>query len=164
MSKESDPRERLSLSRWSRLKHEAARTKDVPAAVTPAAHAVVPPSAPPVAPAEPLPPVESLTIDSDFTAFLAPKVDEGLKRAALRKLFSDPRFNVMDGLDVYIDDYSKSDPMPDGLLDKLANVYNKLTEEPEKDPAPATETSIAATPAEPPPQEPVAPREPADKT
>jgi hypothetical protein len=53
-----------------------------------------------------LPPVESLTIDSDFSAFLQPEVDETLKRQALKQLFRDPHFNVMDGLDVYIDDYS----------------------------------------------------------
>ena len=33
----------------------------------------------------PLPPVESLTIDSDFSAFLQPEVDETLKRAALKQ-------------------------------------------------------------------------------
>jgi len=37
----------------------------------------------------------------------------------LRKLFNDPRFNVMDGLDVYIDDYSKFEPIPDDLIGKL---------------------------------------------
>ncbi len=61
--------------------------------------------------APPLPPVDSLGFDSDFTRFLAPKVDEAVKRQALRKLFNDPRFNVMDGLDVYIDDYSKFEPI-----------------------------------------------------
>jgi hypothetical protein len=69
--------------------------------------------------APPLPPVDSLGIDSDFTRFLAPKVDETVKRQALRKLFADPHFNVMDGLDVYIDDYSKFEPIPDDLIGKL---------------------------------------------
>src|SRR4051812_14877897 len=58
-----------------------------------------------------LPPVASLSFDSDFSAFMQPKVAESLKRAALRKLFSDPHFNVMDGLDTYIDDYSIPDPI-----------------------------------------------------
>ena len=66
-----------------------------------------------------LPPVESLTIDSDFTAFLQPKVDETLKRQALKQLFRDPRFNVMDGLDVYIDDYSKPDPIAPEVVRQL---------------------------------------------
>ena len=34
----------------------------------------------------------------------------------------------MDGLDIYIDDYTQADPMPAGMLDKLANVYAMLTE------------------------------------
>ena len=49
--------------------------------------------------------------ESDFVAFMQPKVAETVKRAALKKLFRDPRFNVMDGLDVYIDDYSIPSPI-----------------------------------------------------
>jgi hypothetical protein len=75
-----------------------------------------------------VPPVESLTLASDFKPFLSAKVDESVKREALRKLFTDPHFNVMDGLDTYIDDYSKPDPMPEGLLDKLADVYKSIEE------------------------------------
>jgi ferredoxin len=66
-----------------------------------------------------LPPVESLTMDSDFSAFMQPKVDEALKRRALKRLFSDPHFNVMDGLDVYIDDYSKPDPIPPEMVREM---------------------------------------------
>ena len=113
----------FSLRRWSRRKLDAARaTPQAP----PSPAATAPPQPRPVpsgAAAAPaggdaaapaagaLPPVETLTFDSDFTAFLQPKVDEALKRNALRTLFRDPRFNVMDGLDVYIDDYSKPDPI-----------------------------------------------------
>jgi len=117
----------FSLKRWSRRKLEAARAAAEPAPA-PAVAPVPPPpvDATAIAPVDPpataaapapagdapnLPPVESLTIDSDFTAFLQPKVDEALKRQALKQLFRDPRFNVMDGLDVYIDDYSKPDPI-----------------------------------------------------
>ena len=38
------------------------------------------------------------------------------RNAALKKLFADPHFNVMDGLDTYIDDYTKSDPIPEEWL------------------------------------------------
>jgi hypothetical protein len=69
--------------------------------------------------AVPLPPIESLTADSNFAAFMRPGVDEILKRGALRKLFSDPRFNVMDGLDIYIDDYTRSDPIEPSLAREL---------------------------------------------
>ena len=78
--------------------------------------AAVPP--PPPAPA--LPSLDSLSIDSDFTGFMQPGVEESLKRGALKKLFSDPRFNVMDGLDVYIDDYSKPSPLEPELVRTLA--------------------------------------------
>ena len=40
-------------------------------------------------------------------------------RTALKKLFSDPRFNVMDGLDVYIGDYSKPDPIDPAIVRTL---------------------------------------------
>ena len=66
-----------------------------------------------------LPPVESLTFDSDFTAFMQSGIDDNVRRSALRKLLRDPRFNVMDGLDVYIDDYSKPDPIPPEMLQSL---------------------------------------------
>ena len=120
----------FSLRRWSRRKQEAARDAPNARPVPPAAPVdarPVPPAVPPAPapatatataddgaaapPAGALPPVETLTFDSDFTAFLRPKVDEALKRNALRTLFRDPRFNVMDGLDVYIDDYSIPDPI-----------------------------------------------------
>ncbi|MGC1818976.1 MAG: DUF3306 domain-containing protein [Casimicrobiaceae bacterium] len=66
-----------------------------------------------------LPPVDTLTIESDFTAFMRPGVDEAQKRGALKKLFSDPRFNVMDGLDTYIGDYTKPDPIEPSLAREL---------------------------------------------
>lgn len=120
----SDPeRERFTLKRWSQRKHAAAREMasaapaPEPAPVAPAAtHA----ESPAPAQAEPLPSVESLSFDDDFTAFMKPEVDPSLRREALKKLFRDPRFNVMDGLDVYIDDYTKSDPIPPSVLAGLA--------------------------------------------
>jgi hypothetical protein len=115
------------LSRWSRRKLEAARTEPltgVTSAADPgpavAAPAVEQGQAPlgeagaDMARAETgpvLPPVESLSFDSDYSAFLKPGVDASVQRAALRKLLHDPRFNVMDGLDVYIDDYTRPSPL-----------------------------------------------------
>lgn len=114
------------LSRWSRRKRASRAGPDRPAAEAIPAPASVPPPARVGAPdvpredhAEPLPPVESLTPESDFTPFMRSEVDPGLRRQALRTLFRDPRFNVMDGLDVYIDDYSKPDPIPPEWIDQL---------------------------------------------
>jgi hypothetical protein len=124
------------LSRWSRLKRasrevapaapasddsDSRREESVPAPVG-ATTAVAPAAAQPPARDEvvaALPPVESLTIDSDYSAFFQPKVPESLRRAAVKKLFADPRFNVMDGLDTYIDDYTKPDPIPEAMLRSL---------------------------------------------
>ncbi|MGH8686716.1 MAG: DUF3306 domain-containing protein [Burkholderiales bacterium] len=122
------------LRRWSRRKQDAA------AAPAPAAQA-----------APPLPAIDSLTFDSDFKAFMHAKVDAGVRRAALKKLFADPRFNIMDRLDVYIDDYSKDDPIPPAMLAELQRARSKLPgRDPEKAPAEAPalegETPVAQTP------------------
>ena len=55
--------------------------------------------------------VSLLTHGSDYSRFLGSDVDPGVSNAAMKKLFSDPRYNVMDGLDTYIDDYGKPDPI-----------------------------------------------------
>jgi hypothetical protein len=63
--------------------------------------------------------VAALTRESDYTRFMLPGVDTSVRNAAMKKLFSDPRFNVMDGLDVYIDDYGKPDPLPLEMLRRM---------------------------------------------
>ncbi len=105
------------LSRWSRLKQEA---NDPPP------QKGADPPVDPKAPLPELPPLDKLTFDSDYRAFFHPKVDEDVRRAALKKLFSDQRFNVMDGLDVYIDDYSKTEPIPPEMLAGLKQAQNIL--------------------------------------
>lgn len=53
-----------------------------------------------------LPPIESLSEDSDYSLFMSPEVDENLRKLALRKLFKSPLFNVVDGLNDYDDDFT----------------------------------------------------------
>jgi len=60
--------------------------------------------------------VRLLTRDSDFKPFMSQNVGADVRNAAMKKLFADPHFNVMDGLDIYIDDYSKPDPIPEAML------------------------------------------------
>lgn len=56
---------------------------------------------------ETLPPVEELTADSDFAAFLDKRVPEFIRRRALRKLWlSDPAFGFLDGMNDYDEDFS----------------------------------------------------------
>ena len=63
--------------------------------------------------------VLKLTKDSDFSAYVKPGIDPSVQQAAMQKLFSDPHYNIMDGLDIYIDDYSKPDPIPLEMLKRL---------------------------------------------
>ena len=152
------------LSRWSRRKTASTAGPERPTADAVPAQAGTQsqetvPAKSEVQPPEPLPPVQSLTFDSDFTGFMKPDVDPALRREALKTLLKDPRFNVMDGLDVYIDDYSKPDPLPEGWLEKLNQVkhlghYIAPEEAAQAAPAPAekdTQKAVAEQPVEPTP-------------
>lgn len=122
------------LHRWSRRKIEAREgglQEEAPAPAgeaeeLPAADAtpLAPSEQPPIPQAEPEPPtmddVLKLTPDSDFSRFVIRGVTPEVKNAALKKLFSDPHYNVMDGLDTYIDDYSQLAPLPESALRKMA--------------------------------------------
>ena len=77
------------------------------------------PAAPSTAPAD-LPAIDSLTAESDYSRFMKADVPLASRNAAMKKLFTDPHFNVMDGLDIYIDDYTKADPIPESMLRGLA--------------------------------------------
>ena len=64
---------------------------------------------------------QKLTPQSDFKPFMAQGVTPDVKNAAMKKLFADPHFNVMDRMDTYIDDYSLPDPLPESMLRKMAS-------------------------------------------
>ena len=55
---------------------------------------------------EDMPPLESLDQGGSIKPFMSPRVSEGLRRAALRRLFRQPKYNVVDMLDDYAEDYS----------------------------------------------------------
>jgi Protein of unknown function (DUF3306) len=159
MANQRDNSTPFSLRRWSQRKLEASREASTPVAgvdrtvATPVAAVATPdvardPAVPAPAEPVPLPPIDTLTIDSDFTAFLRPKVDARLKQAALKKLFGDPQFNVMDGLDIYISDYTQPDPMPAGMLDQLAKAYDVVTREAGADAAEVDVAEIAPAASE----------------
>ena len=62
---------------------------------------------------EDMPPLDSLDEGSDYSGFLSPGVSEGLRRRALRKLFTSAVFNVPDGLDDYDDDFTSFQALGD---------------------------------------------------
>jgi hypothetical protein len=134
MNGSAPPANRFSLRRWSQRKLAASRavSSPTPPPVSPPAAAALPPAAasvpgtvapPDAVVAAPvsveLPAIDSLSLESDFTPFLRPEVDDTLRRQALKKLFAQPAFNVMDGLDVYIDDYGKPDPIAPEIVRQL---------------------------------------------
>jgi Zn-dependent M28 family amino/carboxypeptidase len=60
-----------------------------------------------------LPSLDSLSADSDYSAFMGNGVPAELKQKALRKLFHSAKFNVRDGLDDYDLDFSNPEPLGD---------------------------------------------------
>lgn len=151
------------LRRWARLKSTGGAAEAVaeapPAAPIPAAPApvAVPASATHQdeagAAPRPLPTLADaarLTPDADFSAFVAKGVDKSVQRLALKKLFADPHFNAIDGLDMYMSDYNKAAPLPPGMLASLKHapgVLNRLLDDQQKA-AEAAEAAQAAEAAE----------------
>lgn len=104
------------LERWSRLKKAAEKVE-----------------AAEITDAESL--LANLTPDSDFGQFLRQEISEEVRRKAMKTLFADPQFNVMDGLDIYIDDYSISEPIPEAMMATLNHARGLLSEAPTEETA-----------------------------
>jgi hypothetical protein len=125
------------LSRWSRLKRQQAAEERSPAAPSGGGAAQD-------VPAQKLPAVESLTPASDFAPFMQPKVAQALRRVALKKLFTDPHFNVPDPFEAYSVDLTGGDPIPEEMLKSLSHARSVMFREEDA----ARETQQAATPAQ----------------
>ena len=95
--------------------------------------------------------VAQLTPDSDYSIFIGQGVDKSVQRLALKKLFADPHFNVMDRLDMYMDDYNIPSPVSEEMLaslDHARSALRRFVEEPGDGDA-ITETPESARSAEP---------------
>jgi hypothetical protein len=155
------------LSRWSRrktqvredlaLRDEAASPLPAPTPLPtslptalptprPSGPAAGAPTAMPAAPAPTLDDVAALLPQSDYTRFVARGVTPEVKNAALKKLFTDPHFNIMDGLDTYIDDYGKPDPLPASMLRQMvqSQLLGLFDEEKKADTSPACSAAAPA--------------------
>ena len=125
------PTEGISLSRWSRLKRAAADEQAARAEPTKALVASETgndgqsPSAKIDAASNAdyaeLPPISAISLAEDFTPFMQAKVPQALKQQALKALFKEPHFNVMDGLDTYIDDYTVFEPISPEVMATLSS-------------------------------------------
>ncbi|BEU95787.1 DUF3306 domain-containing protein [Acidovorax sp. DW039] len=158
------------LGRWSRRKQDVREGKPVQ---EPERQAVVEPPQPATAPAAgpalakapvqgtttapaadavaaPPPPtledVQALSRDSDFKPFVGRAVAPEVRNAAMKKLFSDPHFNVMDGLDIYIDDYTQPDPLPASMLRQMvsAQFMGLVQDDKLAEPVPSTQGAPAS--------------------
>lgn len=152
------------FSRWSRRKQgieadaeSKSPVKETLASSSDAVEAQTTSSKTPVAAqdlpnAEPLPTLEDvqqLTPKSDFQSYMRQGVPGEVRSAAMKKLFTDPHFNVMDGLDIYIGDYNTLDPLPPGMLEKmvgaeLLNLFTKTQENPDQRPEALESASVVA--------------------
>ncbi len=147
------------LGRWSQRKRQVEEGKAVEAEPAPPQVSTPDPLAQPLgaatgdlsavpvkedAPLLTLQDAQALTPQSDFKPFMAGNVGPEVRNAAMKKLFADPQFNVMDGLDIYIDDYSKSDPIPESMLRQMASAkFLKLFDDDDED-ADKQMTAVAA--------------------
>jgi hypothetical protein len=127
--------EGISLSRWSRLKRAAAENASANAspAITVRPEPVEEPrvsekgsdrliaNGKANADYTELPPISTISLAEDFTPFMQAKVPQALKQQALKALFREPHFNVMDGLDIYIDDYTVFEPISPEVMATLSS-------------------------------------------
>ena len=144
------------FSRWSRRKAQVRSGAPLPAEPAPPLARVAPPAAAsdgkaavstetsaqaeqPAPPPPTLEDVAELTPQSDFKRFVGRGVSPEVRNAAVKKLFTDPHYNVMDGLDIYIDDYSQPSPLSAAMMAKMVGAqFLKLVDDPNE---------VKATPA-----------------
>ena len=130
------------LRRWSRRKQAAAtRAPDGPKIETgaPLDGTTKSPADQPAFDPKILPPIESITAESDIRAFLAPGVPEELSRAALRRAWtSDPTIRDFIGLAENQWDFTRPDSVPGfGSLEwtpEIARLAHQLIGEAPKEP------------------------------
>jgi Protein of unknown function (DUF3306) len=81
-----------------------------------------------------------------------PKVEDALRRVALKKLFSDPHFNVADPFEAYSGDWTGGEPIPQEMLATLNQAQQLLfsdKKEKEEKTAEQEETAQQPKPDEP---------------
>lgn len=126
------------LARWSRRKKEQ-RVEEPPArpvaaAAEPDARGVV---------AAQVPALETLTPQSDFSAFMGPRVADALRRAALKKLFAHPQINVADPFEPYSGDWTVGEAIPKEMLARMHDARAALRPQPEAQVAPPSSEAKA---------------------
>jgi hypothetical protein len=118
------------LGRWSRLKREQEQK------AVPQKNEIE--DRPPELPA-----IDQLTPESEFSGFMHPKVADALRRAALKKLFVDPHFNIPDPFEPYSGDWTVGEPITDEVMATLNQARTLLFSPKEKEQAQAADVAKA---------------------
>lgn len=168
------------LTRWSRRKRETAdesdqarrdeqeqRAPDAPPAADRAPDVATPSPVAKREATEPafdlsqLPPIESITAETDIRAFLAPGVPADVRLAALRRAWvADPKVRDFVGLNDYDFDFHTPGAIPgfgplemtDALRREVLRIVGGLLPEPEQTTPAAPDAAAASEPAVPPAQ------------
>ena len=125
----TDEKKEAFLDRWSRRKRDSVQEKKGEESPKPSR-----------------PPVDKLTPESDFTGFMHPKVEDALRRVALKKLFSDPHFNVADPFEAYSGDWTGGEPIPEEMLAALNQAKRLLFDDNKEADGEKKEPEKTATP------------------
>jgi hypothetical protein len=134
------------LNRWARRKHVARTGGDADTAVggssmeeqaiTEVARADVSADAPvagedsqaPELTDEDMPTLDSIDENTDMSGFFSPKVTQAVKKAALRKFFHSPAFNIVDGLDDYDEDFRNFAALGDIVTSDMRGMMEREAE------------------------------------
>ncbi len=151
------------LKRWSRRKARSGETPDThasqagehpetvagPGGETPSPDDRAPDAgaAEPVKTDEDMPDLESINDASDMRDFFSPGVSEQLRNQALRRLFRTARFNVIDPLDDYNEDFRNFELLGDLVTSDMRHRMD-MDEQRRKEAAEADDASREAEPAD----------------
>jgi hypothetical protein len=77
---------------------------------------------------EDMPPLDSIDEHTDMRGFFSSKVSQAVKKAALRKFFHSPAFNIVDGLDDYDDDFRNFETLGDIITSDMRSQMDREAE------------------------------------
>lgn len=94
---------------------------------------------------ENMPTLDSIDENTDMSGFFSPKVTQAVKKAALRKFFHSPAFNIVDGLDDYDEDFRNFAALGDIVTSDMRGMMEREAERARE--AMAKDGQEGATPA-----------------
>ena len=77
---------------------------------------------------EDMPPVDTIDEETDMSGFFSPKVSQAVKKAAFKKFFHSPLFNIVDGLDDYDDDFRNFEALGDIITSDMRGLMEREAE------------------------------------